>query len=95
MMNTRAIWRELTTQFLCSVITPEKHNDRRGDTDRNKNRKHPISPPPTVSASVRIDTLSNRSSEETIDDIRCGNSSLDSSSPLKGSDIGNDDSIHC
>jgi hypothetical protein len=85
---------EHTTQLLCSVITPEKDNHRRGNTNRNKNRKHPITPPPAISASIRIDALRNRSSEETIDDIRCGNSSLDSSSPLKRCDIGNDDSIH-
>jgi len=84
---------ELTTKFLCSVVTPEKHNHGGGDTDRNKYRKHPISPSPTVATSVRIHTLGNRSSEKTIDDIRCGNSCLNSSSPLKRGDIGNDDSV--
>jgi hypothetical protein len=87
-------WRELTTQFLRSVITPKKDNHCRGDTNGNKNCKHPISPPPTVPAPIRINALGDRSSEETIDDIRSGNSSLDSSSPLERRDIGDNDSIH-
>lgn len=80
------------SEFLGSSVADKQDGDGGGNQDGDDDAKHSVSPSPTVLA-VRTDPIGDQASDECVDDEGEGNCSLDCTSPLEGSDIGNDQTV--